>query len=133
MHPFRRLLHGLRFAVALLLLAGNAANAASLRIATALDPQTMDPHALDLLEHSRVVFQVYESLVGRDEQFGLEPALAVSWQMTAPTRWRLRLRPGVRFHDGTPFTADDAVFSLQRAMAPPSQRARKLQGVTAVH
>ncbi|MDP1649788.1 MAG: ABC transporter substrate-binding protein [Rubrivivax sp.] len=122
----------LRLALVLWLLAASAAQASSLRIASAFDPQTMDPHALALLYHSRVAFQVYESLVGRDEQFKLEPALATSWQMTSPTSWRLRLRPGVTFHDGTPFTADDAVFSLERAMAPPSQRAFQLKGVSAL-
>ena len=114
------------------LLAASAAHATSLRIASAFDPQTMDPHALALLYHSRVAFQVYESLVGRDEQFKLEPALALSWQMTGPTSWRFRLRPGVYFHDGSPFSADDAVFSLERAMAPPSQRAFQLKGVRAI-
>jgi peptide/nickel transport system substrate-binding protein len=132
MPPARTFLGRLRFALALLLLAGSAAHAASLRIATAFDPQTMDPHALALLYHSRVAFQVYESLVGRNEKFQLEPALAVAWQMTAPTRWRFRLRPGVSFHDGTPLTADDVVFSLERAMVAPSQRSFQLQGVTAV-
>jgi peptide/nickel transport system substrate-binding protein len=102
------------------------------RIASAFDPQTMDPHALALLYHSRVAFQVYESLVNRDEKFALEPALATSWQMTSPTRWRFKLRRGVRFHDGSPFGADDAVFSLERTMAAPSQRAFQLKGVTAV-
>ncbi|HSQ73456.1 MAG TPA: ABC transporter substrate-binding protein, partial [Rubrivivax sp.] len=101
-----------RLALALLVLAGTAVHASTLRIATAFDPQTMDPHALALLYHSRVAHQVYESLIGRDEQFKPEPALAVSWQTTAPTRWRFRLRPGVSFHDGTPFGADDVVFSL---------------------
>jgi peptide/nickel transport system substrate-binding protein len=57
-----------------------AASAASLRVASGFDPQTMDPHALALLSHSRVITQVYESLVGRDEQFRLEPARARSWQ-----------------------------------------------------
>ena len=65
----------------------------TVRIATAFDPQTMDPHALALLYHSRVAFQVYESLVGRDEQFRLEPALAVSWQMVDAKTWRFKLRP----------------------------------------
>ncbi|MBI5719378.1 MAG: ABC transporter substrate-binding protein [Burkholderiales bacterium] len=106
--------------------------AATLRIASAFDPQTMDPHALALLYHSRIAFQVHESLVGRDEKFRLEPALATSWQMTGPTSWRFQLRPGVKFHDGTAFTADDAVFSLERTMAPPSQRAFQLKGVKAV-
>lgn len=130
--PARIFLGCLRFALALLLLASSAAHPASLRIATAFDPQTMDPHALALLYHSRVAFQVYESLVGRNEKFQLEPALAVSWQMTAPTRWRFRLRPDVSFHDGTPLTADDVVFSLERAMIAPSQRAFQLKGVAAV-
>ncbi|MCW5633242.1 MAG: ABC transporter substrate-binding protein [Rubrivivax sp.] len=108
------------------------AQAQSLRIASAFDPQTMDPHGLALLYHSRVAFQVYEFLTNRDERFRLEPALATSWQATSPTTWRFKLRPGVRFHDGSAFTADDAVFSLERALAPPSQRAFQLRGVKAV-
>jgi peptide/nickel transport system substrate-binding protein len=118
--------------LALLLVgASQLAGAASLRIASAFDPQTMDPHALALLYHTRVSVQLYEGLVNRDEQFKLEPSLALSWQMTAPTTWRFKLRPGVVFHDGTPFTADDAVFSIERAMATPSQRSFQLKGVKA--
>jgi peptide/nickel transport system substrate-binding protein len=113
-------------------LAAAPAAAQSLRIASAFDPQTLDPHGLALLYHSRVAFQVYESLVGRDEKFKLEPALATSWQMTSPTSWRFKLREGVLFHDGSRFTADDAVFSIERTMAPPSQRAFQLKGVKSV-
>ena len=109
----------------------SAAHAAPLRIASAFDPQTMDPHALALLYHTRVWTQVYESLVGRDEKFQLEPALALSWQATSPTSWRFKLRPGVAFHDGAAFTADDVVFSVERALAPPSQRGFQLKGVKA--
>jgi peptide/nickel transport system substrate-binding protein len=109
-----------------------AAQAATLRIASAFDSQSMDPHALALLYHTRVVAQVYDSLINRDEQFRLEPALALSWEQTSPTRWRFKLRPGVVFHDGTPMTADDVVFSFERALAPPSQRSFQLQGVTSV-
>ena len=122
---------GLLALLALLLL-GAPARAAALRIASAFDPQSMDPHALALLYNSRVVFQVYDSLVGRDENFKAEPALAMAWQMTGPSTWRFKLRPGVKFHDGAPFGADDAVFSLERALAAPSQRAFQLKGVTAV-
>jgi len=107
-------------------------HAAPLRIVSGFDPQTMDPHALALLYHTRVVTQIYEPLVTRDAQFKLEPALAVSWQAVGPTTWRFKLRPGVKFHDGTPFTADDAVFSFERILAAPSQRAFQLKGVTAV-
>ena len=100
-----------------------------LRVATAFDPQTMDPQAVALLYHSRVVHQIYESLLGRDEHFKLEPALATSWAMTSPLNWRFKLRSGVVFHDGTPMTADDVVFSIERAMAPPSQRSFQLKGL----
>jgi len=109
-----------------------ATHAATLRIASAFDPQTMDPHAIALLYHTRVSVQIYEGLVNRDEQFRLEPSLALSWQATGPTTWRFKLRPGVLFHDGTPFTADDAVFSIERALAPPSQRSFQLKGVKGV-
>jgi peptide/nickel transport system substrate-binding protein len=108
------------------------AQAQTLRVASAFDPQTMDPHSLALLYHVRVVYQVYESLVNRDADFKLEPALATEWRMTSPTSWRFVIRPGVSFHDGSAMTADDVVFSLQRAMAPPSQRAFQLKGVSAV-
>ena len=104
--------------------------AATLRVASAFDPQTLDPHAIALLYHSRISTQVYESLVNRGRDFALEPSLAMSWQAVDPRTWRFRLRPNVRFHDGTPFTADDAVFSIERALAKTSQRAFQLRGVT---
>jgi peptide/nickel transport system substrate-binding protein len=138
--PFPGGLPALLRAFALMLaLAGVAGGAAaqstparSLRIASAFDPQTMDPHALALLYHSRIAFQVHDCLVGRDEHFKLEPALAESWTMTSPTSWRFKLRAGVKFHDGSAFTADDAVFSIERAQGPTSQRAFSLQGLQAV-
>ena len=111
-------------------LCAGIAVAAPLRIASGFDPQTMDPHALALLYQSRIVTQVYDALVNRDEQFRPEPSLALSWQMLNPTAWRFKLRPGVTFHDGTPFSADDVVFSVERALGPTSQRAFQLKGVT---
>ncbi len=128
----RRALLALSLAAAASVLAAPTQPGLALRVASAFDPQTMDPHALALLYHSRVAFQVYESLVSRDERFRLEPALAQSWQAVAPTVWRFKLRPGVKFHDGSPFTADDAVFSLERAREAPSQRAFQLKGVSAI-
>jgi peptide/nickel transport system substrate-binding protein len=110
----------------------STAGAATLRIASAFDPQSMDPHSLALLYHTRIVFLVYEGLVGRDENYRLAPALATQWQRVAPTTWRFALRPGVKFHDGSPFTADDAVFSIERALRTPSQRMFVLKGVREV-
>ncbi|HEY7944099.1 MAG TPA: ABC transporter substrate-binding protein, partial [Casimicrobiaceae bacterium] len=110
-------------------LLARAAQAATLHFASAFDPQSMDPHGLALQYQTRVVSQIYDSLVGRDRNFELEPALALSWRPIDPRRWRFRLRPDVRFHDGTAFTADDVVFSIKRALAKNSQRSFQLRGV----
>ena len=129
----RRCLPGLCVALLMAGAATGLAQAATLRIASAFDPQTMDPHAVALLYHTRVVHQIHESLVNRDAQFKLEPALAQSWAMSSPTRWRFKLRPGVKFHDGAAFTADDVVFSIARALGPSSQRSFTLKGISAVN
>jgi peptide/nickel transport system substrate-binding protein len=108
-------------------------DARTLRVASAFDPNSLDPHALALLYQSRIVTQIYEGLVNRDRDFKLEPSLAVAWEpLDGSRRWRFRLRPNVRFHDGAPFTADDAVFSFERALAKTSQRANQLRGVIGV-
>ena len=123
----------IRYLVSVLMTAVSiTASATTLRIASGFDPQSMDPHTLALLYHTRVWTQVYESLISRDEKFEIEPGLATSWQALSPTQWRFKLRPDVKFHDGTPFTADDAVFSIERAMGPTSQRAFALKGIKAV-
>ena len=112
--------------------AAGLAQAATLRIASAFDPQTMDPHAVALLYHSRVVHQIHEPLVNRDASYALAPSLALSWAMTGSTSWRFKLRPGVKFHDGADFSADDVVFSIERALGPTSQRSFTLKGIAAV-
>jgi len=116
--------------VAIAVMAFAPATAQTLRYASAFDPNSLDPHALALLYQSRIVTQIYESLVNRDRAFQLEPALALSWQAVDAKTWRFRLRPNVKFHDGTPFTADDVVFSVERALAKTSQRAFQMRGVT---
>jgi peptide/nickel transport system substrate-binding protein len=110
-------------------LAALPAPAATLRLASGFDPQSLDPHALALQYQTRVASQIYESLVFRDRNFAIEPALAVSWQQLEPKRWRFKLRPGVKFHDGTPFRPDDVVFSIERALHKNSQRSFQLRGV----
>jgi peptide/nickel transport system substrate-binding protein len=113
-------------------LAAAPAHAKTLRVASGFDPQTMDPHALALLYHTRISGQIYESLVGRDAQFKLEPALATSWRLVDATTWRFTLREGVKFHDGSLMSAEDVVFSFERALKAPSQRAFQLKGLTTV-
>jgi peptide/nickel transport system substrate-binding protein len=94
--------------------------AQTLRWASQGDPQTMDPHSQNELLTNAMNGQVYETLVQRDRKLGLVAGMATAWERVSPTRWRVKLRHGVRFHDGTVFTADDVVFSVQRAKAPTS-------------
>jgi peptide/nickel transport system substrate-binding protein len=116
-------------ATILCLLLPALACAKTLRYASQLDPQTADPHAANLLATARLTQQIYDPLVWRDAQWKTIPWLAVSWTQPTPTTWRFKLREGVRFHDGTPFTADDVVFSLERILAPTSQMRTAVQGV----
>ena len=106
---------------AVLGLAALSADAVTLRWAGRGDMQTTDPHSQNEGLTNNINSLIYEFLVDRDKQLGLVPALAESWTQVNPTTWRFKLRPGVKFHDGTPFTADDVVFSYERAKADSSQ------------
>ncbi|MES2939272.1 MAG: ABC transporter substrate-binding protein [Pseudomonadota bacterium] len=101
-------------AAAVLCAAAVGAQAQMVRIANQGDALSMDPHSLNESLQLSVTGNVYEPLVGRAKDLGLAPALATSWKQTSPTVWRFELRKGVLFHDGTPFTADDVVFSIAR-------------------
>ncbi|MDR6214390.1 ABC transporter substrate-binding protein [Paracidovorax wautersii] len=96
------------------------ANAQVIRVANQGDALSMDPHSLNESLQLSVTGNVYEPLIGRNKDLSLAPALATAWKQTAPTVWRFELRKGVLFHDGTPFTADDVLFSLQRTQANAS-------------
>jgi peptide/nickel transport system substrate-binding protein len=116
-------------AAALFLSVAAVAGAKTLRYASQDDPQTLDPHAANLLTSSRVTMNVYEPLIWRDREWRLIPWLATSWTQVNDKLWRFTLREGVKFHDGTPLTADDVVFSVGRALAPTSQMRTAIQGV----
>lgn len=104
---------------AALVTAGTVA-AQTLRFASQGDAQTMDPYSQNEIFTNSVNGQVYEKLVVRDKQLGIKPSLATEWQQVSPLKWRFKLRPNVKFHDGAPFTADDVVFSVLRAREPTS-------------
>ncbi len=97
------------------------AQAQTLRWASQGDPLTMDPHSQNEGLSNSMNGQVYERLVMRDKQLGIAPSLATEWQQVSPLVWRFKLRPGVKFHDGSPFNADDVAFSVERAKSPSSQ------------
>jgi peptide/nickel transport system substrate-binding protein len=101
--------------VAALAFACGLSHAVTLRVSNVGDVQSMDPHSLNETLQLSFTASVYEALVGRDKTMALTPLLATKWTQTKPTVWRFDLRKGVKFHDGTPFTADDVIFSFKRA------------------
>src|SRR6058998_416542 len=96
-----------RWVLLLTALAMNAAGAATLKFADQGDPISMDPHSLNESFQLNFTGNMYEPLVGRGKKLELVPLLATSWKATDPTTWRFELRRNVKFHDGSPFTADD--------------------------
>ena len=94
-----------------------AAEAKNFRWSSQGDAATLDPHSQNETFNNGINNLVYETLTNRDRQTFSKhvPALAVSWANTGPLTWVFKLRQGVKFHDGTPFTADDVVFSFNRA------------------
>src|SRR5258708_40304638 len=94
--------------------------AATLRWSSAGDITTMDPHGNNEGFTNAYLDHIYETLVTRGKDLKVGPCLATSWQYVNPTTLRLKLRANVKFHDGEPFTADDVVFSIQRALADTS-------------
>jgi len=97
-----------------------AASAQTVRIANQGDALSLDPHSLNESLQLSVDSNAYEALVGWNQKLEMQPMLATSWKQTAPTVWRFELRKGVKFYDGTPFTADDVVFTLGRIMSDGS-------------
>lgn len=109
------------FALTVLLTSGPAYSAGkSFKWASQDDATTMDPHAFNHGMTMTVAAHIYEGLIRRNKDMQIEPSLAVSWTQAAPTQWRFKLRGGVKFHDGATFSAEDVVFSIQRAMQPTS-------------
>ena len=94
------------------------------------DIQTMDIHSQNSALGNGIHGAVYESLVMFNSRtLKVEPVLATSWQQVSPTQMRFKLRQGVKFSDGSPMTADDVVYSLQRAMSKTSTYAIYTQGM----
>lgn len=110
------------FLSALLLLSlTRLASAAEITIGLAASITSVDPHVA-FGPNRALAMHVYEPLVRSGDRQQPEPGLALSWTALDARRWEFRLRPGVTFQDGTPFTAEDAAFSLRRAASGEGPR-----------
>jgi len=102
--------------VAVLALSPASGDAKNFRYSTSGDLLGLDPHLNNEALTNGFKGNVYEGLVKRAPDLATEPGLATSWTQTSPTTWRFTLREGVTFHDGSPFTAEDVVFSVKRVL-----------------
>jgi peptide/nickel transport system substrate-binding protein len=89
--------------------------AKDLRIALAAEPSAMDPHFHNLTPNNALSLHVFDRLIQFDANQNPIPGLAESWKAVDDKTWELKLRKGVTWHDGAPFTADDVLFTMERA------------------
>jgi len=85
-----------------------------LKIGLAADVSSLDPHYLNVASNVAFSSHVFDALVNVDPDGKLVPGLATSWHAVDATHWIFKLRRGVKFHDGSDFTAEDVIFSLDR-------------------
>src|SRR4051794_18759853 len=110
-----RPLPSLAFAAALLLLGAGGTLAQTLTIGVRAGPGSIDPHYTSTGTHAETLKHVFDTLVWAGDDLQLQPRLAESWTPIDAATWEFKLRRGVKFHDGSDFTADDVKFSIERS------------------
>lgn len=91
-----------------------AASAQTLTIGVRGGPDSIDPHFTATGTHAEALKHIFDTLVWSGDGLELEPRLAESWKPLNDTTWEFKLRKGVKFHDGSDFTAEDVKFSIER-------------------
>ena len=125
-------LKALLAAVAVAASLAGPAGAQTLRWAAQNDILTMDPHSQNHATTNAILMHAYEGLTRYGPTYQIEPALATKWTFITPTQVRFELRKGVKFHDGTPFTADDVVFSFGRIKQPQGTMQIYVTGISEI-
>jgi peptide/nickel transport system substrate-binding protein len=97
-----------------------SAAAQELKIGLKTEPSSLDPQFHTLNPNIQVAQHFFDALVMQDPSLRPQPALALSWKPTGDTTWEIKLRPGVKFHDGSDFTAEDVVFTYERMPKVPN-------------
>ena len=99
---------------AALVMGASTVGAQTLTIGVRGGPDSIDPHFTATGTHAEALKHVFDTLVWSGDGLELEPRLALSWKPIDATTWEFKLRPGVKFHDGSDFTAEDVKFSIER-------------------
>jgi peptide/nickel transport system substrate-binding protein len=92
-----------------------AAHGQELKIGLPSEPTAMDPHFHNLTPNNSLLRHIFDRLIDQDENQALKPGLALSWRSVDENTWEFKLRPGVKFTDGSDFTANDVIYSFCRA------------------
>src|SRR5438876_12010112 len=109
-----------RLSLAALAFAAALAQAQTLTLGTKLELNTLDPHFFASFPTNSSMEYFFDKLVDYDERLQVKPMLATSWKLVDNLTWEFKLRKGVAFHDGTPFTADDVIFTIDRVPNVPN-------------
>ncbi|KAG1443242.1 hypothetical protein G6F57_018160 [Rhizopus arrhizus] len=88
----------------------------TLKIGLSSEPTSMDPHYHQATPNDAMTSHMFETLVGQDAKMALIPRLATAWKAVDDTTWEFKLRDGVKFANGQPFTAQDVIFTFCRVM-----------------
>lgn len=94
-------------------------------VAQGVDATTMDPAMHAETPTGNIQRNIFDPLILRNRDMKLEPGLALSWKTLDDRTWEIVLRQGVKFHDGTPFTAKDVKFTLERIINPDQKSPRR--------
>lgn len=100
--------------------AASAAGAEELTVGLRLEPTSIDPHFHALTPNFAIANHLFSTLTDRDAEMNVVPELAESWRAIDDTTWEFKLRQDATWHDGAPVTADDVVFSMERAVNVPN-------------
>ncbi len=116
-------------------LVATVTHAQTLTLGTKLELNTLDPHFFAAFPTNSSMAYFFDKLVEYDDKLAIRPSLATSWKLVDDTTWEFKLRRGVTFHDGTPFTPEDVIFTIDRVPNVPNSPnsfAQFTRGIAAV-
>lgn len=94
--------------------------ARELRLGVVTPPNSLDPHFYQSPSNNQTLKQIFDPLVVEDLEGRIRPWLAETWRPIDDVTWEFKLRPGIRFHDGTPLEPEDVAFSIARIPTVPN-------------
>ena len=128
----RRIIVSLAALMVFVGMAGGVGAQSILRVGNSTEPASLDPQYSTTGATQQASQQIFETIIGRDKNLRLAPSLAIAWKEVDPLTWELKLRQGVKFHDGKDFVAADIVYSIKRIPRVPDSPSSYKRNVAAV-